>query len=287
MKIPEFVKDFFETQLSVWPLARSNFKALESIKRKSFTSGDLRGYVQYNPARKVSTLANVTHNALHQRKCFLCKENRPSEQRSIEIIPGFHLLINPFPILSYHFTIASTQHEPQRFNAETATLLADRLPGLVIFYNDDGAGASAPDHCHYQAVPVESLPLINLLNFHWKAGDKGRFNEIMFSLNLPFKIITGTMPIKLANQWEHPINAYFWKSENGEIRFLIIGRKAHRPDFYFLPPPDRRAISPGAIDMTGIIVTPFKEDFDLVTEEEIKEIYRQTGIENKWESIEK
>ncbi|MCH5223524.1 MAG: DUF4922 domain-containing protein [Muribaculaceae bacterium] len=287
MKVPDFLKDFYNRQLAEWPLAANSCKALESIERKPFIVGDLKGYVQYNPSRKVSTLANVNPDAIKKRTCFLCSENRPTEQQSIEIIPGYQLLVNPYPILPYHFTIASESHKPQCFNAETATGLAQKLPGMAVFYNDDGAGASAPDHCHYQAVPMKTLPLINLLDSRWEEGDGGIFNNIMFTLDLPFKIIAGTMPTSLASNWETPINSYFWKSENDKIRFLIIGRKAHRPDFYFLSPPQRRAVSPGAIDMAGVIVTPFEEDFKLISDDEIKEIYSQTGLENNWEHNEK
>ena len=37
-------------------------------------------------------------------------------------------------------------------------------------------------------------------------------------------------------------------------------------------------VSPGALDMAGIIVTPRKEDFDKITAEDIRNIVKEVGI---------
>lgn len=257
-----FLKDFFNSQLELWPLAKKNFDALKSIKRKPFTCGDLNGWVQYNPARAGSTLAKVDNDSIKQRKCFLCPENRPQEQLSIEIGNGFKLLINPFPIVPFHFTIVSERHIPQTFNYETGYELAKEFPGMVIFFNGVGAGASAPDHLHWQMAPIEELPLIQLF-------------QTNKDCNLPFNILE--QPKKL-NDTNTPLNAFFWQENPvSEVNCKVILRKSHRPDHYFKAPPFRRAVSPGALDLTGIIVTPFEEDFNLISNEEIKDIYTQTA----------
>lgn len=257
---------FFESQLRNWDLARKNFDALQHIKRKDFKIGDLEGIVQFNPARAVSTLANIDIVSVKKRKCFLCQENRPSEQKSLEILQDWKLLVNPYPILPYHFTIVNNRHIPQKFIFEEGLKLADKLPGMVIFFNDEGAGASAPDHMHFQCVPIEEVPLIRLID---SVGD-------ISELELPFKLIETKEDLEKNT---FPINFYFWKKENDkEIKYCGIPRKAHRPDVYYLDPPLRRAVSPGALDMAGIIVVPVHEDFTRITDDDIETIFSQVGF---------
>ena len=262
------IKEFFENQIKNWELAKSNFEALNFINKRPFQCGSLTGFVQFNPGRAISTLAKVDKNSIKSRKCFLCEKNRPKEQRTMEILPGWDLLVNPFPILPYHFTITNQHHIPQKLQLETGKELAGKLQGLTVFFNDEGAGASAPDHMHFQAVPLEELPLINLI-------DSDKTNSM--TEKLLFKILTEEKDIK---ECKDPMNVYFWHSKRGgEIKFIAIPRKRQRPKEYFLQPPLRRAISPGAIDMAGILVTPHEEDFNLTEEKEIENIYRQVAFE--------
>ncbi|MCH5241056.1 MAG: DUF4922 domain-containing protein [Muribaculaceae bacterium] len=262
------IKAFFENQIKVWELARTNFEALSFIKKRTFCCGSLLGHIQFNPARAVSTLAKVDKVSIDQRKCFLCDHNRPEEQKSFEILPDWQLLVNPFPILPYHFTIVNSQHLPQKLEFETGINLAKKLDGFVVFFNDDGAGASAPDHMHFQAVPLEYLPLIKLLSSKW---------DSIQELQLPFQIFLDEEEIKGSKD---PMNVYFWKDmKAGGVKFMAIPRKAHRPKEYFLSPPERRAISPGAIDMAGVMVTPIKEDFYRVDDKDVENIYRQVGYD--------
>lgn len=263
----EEIKEFYESQIETWDLAAKNINALKAVERKTFRIGELEGIIQFNPARAVSTLVNTDKEAIMKRKCFLCEKSRNPQQKNIEILPGWDLLVNPFPILPYHFTIVSRSHVPQKFNSDIGIQLAHRLPGMVVFFNGDGAGASAPDHWHYQAVPLIELPLIRLLDKDWNSNRK--------SIDLPFSIISS---IEIIDKNNFPINAFFWITENGEERFIAIARKNHRPKEYFLDPPLRRAVSPGAIDMAGVIVTPFLEDFLLLNSEDVRNIYNQVSF---------
>lgn len=264
------IKNFYDDQLSKWPLAKTNCEALKTIEKKSFRAGDLNGIVQFNPARAVSTLAKVDKTSITQRKCFLCKENRPTEQVSIEIIKDWELLLNPYPILPYHFTIANKNHIPQVYDLQIGRKLASKLPGFVVFFNEDGAGASAPDHNHFQAVPLKELPLISLLE---------NTQEILDNIDVPFKISFSEEEI---NNTFLPKNIYFWRKESeDDIKIIAIPRKQHRPRQYYLPFPEKRTISPGAIDMAGVIVTPCEEDFHSLNDKEIIDIYRQVGVVKK------
>ena len=266
-KMDKIFIDFYNQQLQNWSLAQKNVSELNRIKRKPFKTGIFSGFVQFNPARAVSTLANVEKEAIKERKCFLCSQNRPQEQESLEILPGWELLVNPFPILPYPFTIAQKQHTPQVLDLETGKKLAELLPGMVVFYNADGAGASAPDHCHYQAVRIEDLPLLRHLE-EWPDG---------LSQGFPFKFIRNGEE-EILN--EIPVNAYFWNSDKG-IQTLIIPRMAHRPSHFYKEGKDRRAVSPGAIEMAGIIVTPIEDDYERITDSEIEEIYQEVAYKNE------
>lgn len=265
-----------EKQLLIWEEARKNYQALDKILKRKFIIGDLPVTVQFNPGRIASTTAKVDTDSINIRRCFLCKENRPKEQLIYNILPGWELLVNPYPIFNPHFTIACTDHRVQELNWATAIKLAYLMEGMVVFYNAPGAGASAPDHAHYQAVALEALPLINLLDKNWPDTDKALIAGFIENFNLPMKVIAGTIYNNTHPFATHPcVNAFIWKSKNKDIRYALIPRKAHRPTLFFLEGIKRRAFSPGAIDMAGVLITPYKEDFERVTEEEIKQIYKE------------
>lgn len=260
------IKEFYCNQLKNWKLAYENCEALKNVQKKTMCFRNLRGFIQYNPARAVSTLAKIDTVSIKSRKCFLCQENRPEEQNSLQILNNWELLVNPFPILPFHFTISNKKHIPQKLEWNVGSQLAKELSGFVVFYNDAGAGASAPDHAHFQAVPIEELPLLNLYNREINKGSLQKFS--------PFRIITDPNELK---KTEVPVNAYFWNS-NGELNFFAIPRKAHRPDLFYKEGFERRAVSPGAIDMAGIMVCPFKDDFDALTDKDIENIYTQVAF---------
>ena len=94
-------------------------------------------HVQCNPARLVSTGAKVDKASIAARPCFLCATNRPEEQQSLDLNEEFEWLVNPFPILTHHYTIAAKQHRPQRFlDAYEAMIQAAKaLPEEYIVFN--------------------------------------------------------------------------------------------------------------------------------------------------------
>lgn len=265
----EEIREFFETQVKNWPLAAQNVKALENVLTKPFYIGDKKGFVQYNPARAISTLAKLDKESIKKRECFLCPANRPAEQKGIELEKDWELLVNPFPILPMHFTIVNKKHTAQKLDLEIVDKLTDHLHGMTVFFNGAQAGASAPDHIHYQAVPFDRLPFVIHIDKNWE-----KINEKQL---LPFKIITDINELTVDNP---SINAYFWVTEQGEKRFFAIPRVQHRPKSFFLNPPNRRAVSPGAIDMAGIIITPYQEDFNAISSEDIINIYQEVAYPN-------
>ncbi len=269
-------------QLSQWPMARENYEKLGLTERKDFSIGALHGAFQCNPARVVSTGAKIDKKSIAERPCFLCRTNRPNEQLSEEILPGWEFLINPFPILPLHFTIASVEHRPQESIPLEMASMAEKLPGMTVFFNGAKAGASAPDHLHCQAVMTSELPLMNYLE---EGGDpKSWPYQVEYGVITPddagmmeLKRMTEVKGINKISGKEDAdlVNAYFWLGKDGLLRIAVVKRSAHRPSCY----PDLM-VSPGAIDMAGIVVLPRKEDYDRITVDDLKNIFAETAIPN-------
>ncbi|MDE6511510.1 MAG: DUF4922 domain-containing protein, partial [Muribaculaceae bacterium] len=155
--------EFIDAQLAVWPLARENYQALGRTERRSIRLGDLLVGIQHNPARIVSTGAKTDAKAIAERPCFLCADNRPPQQTALEIVDGWELLVNPYPIFPTHFTIVSRSHRPQEGFPMDMVMMAEKLPGHTVFFNGKVAGASCPDHMHCQAVKTLESPLRQLI----------------------------------------------------------------------------------------------------------------------------
>ncbi len=294
------IKDFIETQLSVWPLAKKNYDALSGVERRQVNVNGYDFFLQYNPARILSTGANIEKDNIAKRKCFLCKDNRPSEQMIAEIIPGWELLVNPYPILPIHLTIVSKAHRPQSHVPKEIVEIATLLPGMAIFFNGAKAGASAPDHLHLQAVLKDELPLIRLVEkIHPESAMMVLPSDALIP-HYPFFFFTGvvkpddagfkTLLAGLAiggssdgkNFDDHElVNTFFWISDTGMLRFIAIPRSAHRPKCYFDEGDANRMISPGCIDMAGMLIAPRRSDFEALTADEITKIYSDVAFKSK------
>lgn len=284
--------EFIDSQLAEWPLARENYQALGKTERRGMLLGDLAVGIQHNPARIVSTGAKTDAKTLAERPCFLCKENRPSRQIGIEIADGWELLLNPYPIFPTHFTIVSKRHCPQEgFPLDMATM-AEKLPGHTVFFNGRQAGASCPDHMHCQAVKTNELPLMHLIE-RTHSIESGRVaTPESLGLDVPFTFISiiitpdidGMSTLAGIEETigaeyirEGRLNAFAWIDAVGLLRICSVPRRAHRPSCYGYED-GQHLISPGCIDMTGIIIAPLKKDYDSLTEEDIRDIYRECSF---------
>ena len=245
------IESLFERQMKAWPEAAQRIRDLsEKVERR-----EVGPYiVQWNPARAVSTLAKVDKTSLEKRPCFLCRENRPAMQEGISILDGrWEVLINPFPILERHLTIVSTQHSPQRLTRkdfDDMLEISRALPGFIVFYNGARCGASAPDHKHLQAGLAEALP-------RQLYDDSEKVWEEIKALPIP------------VGREEADFNLLM---QNGRAR--LIPRSQHRPQCYH---DGTCLVSPGALDMAGLIITPREEDFRALTEEKIRSILSECG----------
>ena len=56
-------------------------------------------------------------------------------------------------------------------------------------------------------------------------------------------------------------------------------QKAARPAQFFAKGSDQILISPAAVDLGGVIITPREEDFDRIRKSDIEDIFRQICFE--------
>ncbi|MDE6218118.1 MAG: DUF4922 domain-containing protein [Muribaculaceae bacterium] len=289
--------DFTEQQLQAWPMAHANYLGLGATERRRFQLGDLTCFVQYNPARIRSTGARIDKASISARPCFLCRANRPEEQLTGEAAPGWELLVNPYPIFPLHYTLPSVNHEPQaQLPLELATI-AERFPGMAVFFNGARAGASAPDHAHMQMVRADELPLIEAAERLHDAGEGGIIDSRRLG-DFPFVWKSGVVTpdaegmktlakltlirgrdAETGMEDRGLLNAIFWIcSRSGLLRAIIIPRQRHRPHCYNKEGEEQMLVSPGTIDMAGVLILPREEDFKRISESNIRQIYAETGI---------
>ena len=269
-------------QLAVWPTAKQAFSNLEQVQTRVLSSSGLA--LQHNPARIISTTAKVAPAQTTARPCFLCRENRPVEQISFDAGDGFELLLNPYPILREHFCVVSRAHRPQKFQDcyQKMLQIAGQLePGYMIFYNGPRSGASAPAHLHMQIGRSEGIPLLDKLRENEPPAKDEPITIQPFGF--PVIVIKGSDPSKLWDyisgmtvydgDYEPRMNVLSF-NRDGQVITAIIPRSKHRPDCYYAQD-GKILVSPGGIDMFGMVITPRKEDFESLTEKRVLDIYRQ------------
>jgi len=266
------VCQLFDEQLANWKLARENYLALEQVETKTLFVDGYEYKVQFNPARIVSSAAKVDAQSIRERKCFLCAENRPPEQKGILFNELYTILVNPYPIFPRHLTIPAIDHTPQRITARFGDMLdlAQQLDDYVVFYNGPKCGASAPDHFHFQAGSKGFLPigknreLQNIINIESNNKDEllDRFQQIYYSLPL--------MPV----DDEPMMNILAWY-ESAQWIVCIFPRKKHRPACYSAEGDANLLISPAAVDLGGVFITPLEKDFLKITAKDISQILNE------------
>ena len=298
------ISRFFNRQLEMWEDARHRFRDLKHVEVRQL-SDQLK--VQFNPARIVSTGAKIDKHTLGERPCFLCERNRPKEQMTKQIDDHFQLLVNPFPILPVHFTIPATKHQPQsiyRHYGEMHRLLSLHSE-LMVFYNGPKCGASAPDHLHFQAGTSGVLPL----QTNWQRlsrsltdvislNDEEKISVLRDFLVPAFVIISKSedsdeelfhrlyrsMPMR-GDESEPMMNIIAWR-KGDEFISVVIPREKHRPDAYFAEGEAQMMVSPGALDMAGLIITPREEDFSKINLDKATALLCECGISaEKMEAI--
>lgn len=289
----------FLEQKQSWSLAQNNFEGLKTVQTKRFYFDDFEVLVQFNPARIVSSGAKVDAKTIAERKCFLCTENRPPEQKGVDL-GSYILLVNPFPIFPEHFTIPHKDHIDQQIKDYFTDLLeiAALLSEYLVFYNGPKCGASAPDHLHFQAGTKDFLPLVNdykrLKSTFGKLIDQGVDYEV-YTLNNYLRTVwciesSSTASAELAfgklfaslqkNADTEPMMNIVCSFENGKWFTFILPRANFRPWQYTADDEQQLMISPATVEMSGVFITPIEKHFQKICKEDIISIFEQSSIKN-------
>ena len=310
---------FINDQLSRWPAACGNFRAVRDIRTRKMEIGGLTVTLQHNPARIVSSAAVLDKDAVRNRKCFLCAENRPAEQISMDFDGRkgrrYDILVNPYPILKNHLVIAMKGHCDQSIWRRYVDMLdmARAFHGYTVFYNGPHCGASAPDHHHFQAVSRGQLPLEADIDSSLDslASDTECANLRYLTSSLDADVflyrkfvpgifvIRGTTSKSVAKMFYRVLDCAEWDPEtepepkcnvfvwykSGEFRSVVVFRSAHRSHHYFSDGPDHLTMSPGCADMAGCIVVPVAEEFEKIDLPQLESLLREVAVSPETEEV--
>ena len=287
-------------QIASWELPARNYQALQGVEVKELKVSGLTMKVQFNSSRIVSSSAKVDAKSIRERKCFLCSDHLPQQQKGLLFEDAYLILVNPFPIFTKHLTIPALKHTDQLIRLRLGDMLelSRSLYDFVIFYNGPKCGASAPDHMHFQAgnkgfmplekdwdqlyraqaVPVVSQPDITvsrLPGYHHamlvlESEDK---NAILAW----FEKIYTLLPV-LQDEPE-PMMNLLCRYEEGTWTLWVFPRKLHRPRQYFAEGDDNLLISPASVDLGGVFITPLEKDFRKISAADIEDILGQISLD--------
>lgn len=294
----EELGEFVEEQISKWPDAAERHAELVNVETRDLGNGIL---LQHNPARAVSTAAKVDKASVAARKCFLCACNRPSGQIAKSALETIEVLVNPYPILPLHLTLPLKEHSPQLIKGFYADMLniAREWPDMVLFYNGAMCGASAPDHAHLQAGSRAAIPLFG---DYWReeiacgmkpviVGEGAALYHVSSYIVPMFMIVAGSVSasaelfgrllkaLPVLDGGEEPkMNLFaYCETDDGYVT-VVLPRSAHRPAAYYASGKEQRAVSPGAVDMAGLVITPRRGDFISIGADEALGMLREVAL---------
>ena len=292
------LSSFLDRQLECWHEAAMRYKVFDDVETTVFDNG-LR--MQYNPARVRSTAAAVDAKSIAERPCFLCAKNRCDEQLHVDVCTSMELLVNPYPVLPEHFVVVTKKHTPQFIEPMFADMLflARRWSGMAVFYNGAKCGASAPDHAHLQVVNGDDVPV---LGCEWKrktdvaarllCGDAAAgiyYSDVypapLFMVKADdeeaaeryFKMLMSHLPSPEGGG-EPLVNVFTLYSAGAGWRTIVFPRLKHRPDCYYAYGAAHRLVSPGALDMAGVLILARREDYDSMTAEEAYALIKEVAL---------
>jgi hypothetical protein len=295
LSLPALCQSLYDSQKKNWPRLADACRDLVSVQSRKL-SGKYNVYLQYNPARAVSSGAAIDIKSIKSRPCFLCNSNLPPQQLGILYRNKYLILCNPAPIFKNHFTIAALDHEPQKIASSLVSILqlaADFSSEYTILYNGPACGASAPDHLHFQAIPKNGLPFLRefkklspvkensyVRHSRWEIYDRSIIlleAKNAEELTEQFLNLLRVMQRILKTNEEPLVNVICDYSVN-RWRLAVFLRQKHRPDSYFTRNEHRIFVSPGAIDMAGVVITPLLDNYHRLNYNVIRGIYREVSV---------
>lgn len=304
--LTEIFENFYDNEVDRWELLNKNLDILSTAidNEKSIQTLDTSNWEVYARRvnyRKASLSAKVDNESLAKRACFLCSDNRPEEQGVIHW-ENYDFLANPYPLADMHFTIASTEHTPQRIAGKIKDMarITRMLPGNCTFYNGPLCGASAPDHFHFQSFhesmsmnmwrPVEELCEV------FRFGKSRVYRPQKGDTPFPYFLISSASDKELADIFDRiykalppaepePMMNIIMIKDGGRMRTLIVPRSKHRPSFYGTGEGEM-LVSPASVEMLGTFITSREEDFDRLDAETVRRIYNEVCLsDDEFDSV--
>jgi len=303
--LEEIVAALIDQQSETWPLLREGIGAFAQIETKRVRVDESEVVIQHNPGRIRSTAAAVDSRSVGNRPCFLCPEGLPKEEKGIAYGSDLMILCNPFPVLERHLSIVHREHIPQQIAGNVETLLAlahDLGSSYFVLYNGPECGASAPDHLHFQACARDLLPVEENLyvdepimaedcdyceetakhSFElFTLGGCGRSVIIFRGGNCDeiahwvYQVIT---ELSLQTDKTEPLVNIICTYDPKIWTIYLFPRSKHRPSVYYAEGDNRLIVSPGAIDMSGVVVVPERAHYDRIDGERMKAIFSEVSM---------
>ncbi len=294
--------ELLSEQKKAWLDLRQGYKSLKNVKERDLPCGGFSVRLQYNPGRIKSSTAEVSNINAKERQCFLCLEHLPEGQKGILYRNEYLILCNPMPVFSIHFTVSHLDHRLQAISEHIGTLLqlmADFGPRWMVLYNGPKCGASAPDHLHFQVAPSGQMPIEREIREEKRLALIRQIGGVLLyrvrGLGREAILLQGDDPtaieralksyldalekILLLNE-EPMMNIAGFYGE-GKWCLVIFPRRKHRPDVFFMEEDARMVVSPGVIDMGGLLITPVEKDFERLDSATVESIYEEVSQEEK------
>ena len=299
------VAALIDQQIEAWPLLREGCEAFAEIESKRVRVKESEVVIQHNPRRIRSTAASVDKASVENRRCFLCPENLPQEEKGIAYGDDLVILCNPFPVLERHLSIVHREHIPQQIEGNVESLLSlahDFGPRYFALYNGPECGASAPDHLHFQACSRELLPIEEnlyedepvMVEDCSYCEETARNSFELFTLGgcgRSVVVFRGGNRDEVAHWVYEVIRELALQTDRTEPLINVIctydpkvwtvylfPRSKHRPAVFYAEGEQRLVVSPGAIDMAGVVVVPEREHFDKIDGERMAAIFSEVSM---------
>jgi len=292
--------ELLSEQKKAWLDLREGCESLKDVRERDLTCRGFSVRLQHNPGRIKSSLAGLGEKNANERQCFLCLDHLPKAQKGILYQSEYLILCNPMPVFSSHFTVSHLDHRLQAIAEHIDTLLqlmVDFGSEWMVLYNGPKCGASAPDHLHFQAAPSGQMPIEKEI---WEENRLTLMTQVagvllyrVSDLGREAILLEGGDPKAVRNAFnaylnglkkalfidEEPMMNMAGFYEERKWRLVIFPRRKHRPDVFFKEGDTRVVVSPGVIDMGGLLITPVEKDFERLDATAVEDIYREVSLE--------
>jgi ribosomal protein S18 acetylase RimI-like enzyme len=300
--LPGLCLELLSEQKKSWQDLREGYESLRNVRERDLSCGRFSVRLQYNPGRIKSSLADVGERRAHERRCFLCVDRLPESQKGIFYRSEYMILCNPMPVFPSHFIVSHLDHRLQAIAEHIdlfLRLMIDFGSDWTVLYNGPKCGASAPDHLHFHASPSGQMPIEKEMRREnsfpltkqvdgvllYRLRDLGREVIILegddpMAVGSTFRVFLNALKKVLFIDEEPMINIAGFHKE-GKWCLVIFPRRKHRPEAFYREGDARVVVSPGVIDMGGLLITPVEKDFERLGGADVENIYGEVSLEGK------